>query len=65
MDKRKASYFSILVIFLIAVFTFTAAAQDVIYISEPDLAETPKMPPPHGCAALEHGLSPQPGAPET
>jgi hypothetical protein len=45
MDKQKALYFSILVISLTAAFTLTAAAQDVIYISEPDLAETPKILP--------------------
>jgi len=45
MDKRKAFRFSIVVIFMITVCALTAAAQDVIYITEPDLAETPKILP--------------------
>ncbi len=45
MDKRKAFFFSLAAICLTAAFAFTAVAQDVIYISEPDLAETPKILP--------------------
>ncbi len=45
MNKRRTFSLSVVVIFLTATFAFTAAAQDVIYISEPDLAETPKILP--------------------
>jgi hypothetical protein len=45
MDKRRAFYFSTVIIIMVTVCALTAAAQDVIYITEPDLAETPKILP--------------------
>ncbi len=43
MSKRKASYLFVLIVFL--TMASAAAAQDVIYITEPNLNETPKILP--------------------
>ncbi len=45
MDKRKAFFLSVVAIFLMAVIAVGAAAQDVVYITEPVLNETPKIMP--------------------
>ncbi len=43
--KKQSVIFFFLALFFLAAFTVVAAAQDVIYISEPNLAETPKILP--------------------
>ncbi len=45
MEKRRTFYFPVVVIFLITVSAFTAAAQEVTYISEPAFLDTPKILP--------------------
>ncbi len=45
MNVRKASFLVAVSVLLVTAFAFTAAAQDVIYISEPTLADTPTILP--------------------